>query len=348
MEQGSRQELPPPAPFYRSIFSEIEEVGWEHLVRSEEDLSSLSFRILDKNGRAHILEIALPRNYPESAPSIAADVPYICDIEWSKSSKLKNIVQQFREHLQKLQEFWSIMEDIDRNLWILDPKQPSLATSYRQICLGNDCSLLLNVYARNAWSLPECRFFGPDSTVNLLRNNWRKNSRKWTKDKHFHENLAILLETTLPRPHTVSNKNDEQVDCGICYAQYLPVDDEFGDNSGSAPDYTCENLSCSRAFHTVCLRDWLRSITTTRQSFDVLFGNCPYCSEPVAVKVSVLKGYLFMNRQNRISLVTLRTQKPFILFFFPITAFKSMNEFKQSRGGLQTSQQHTIRTTIRF
>ncbi|XP_010939326.2 uncharacterized protein [Elaeis guineensis] len=236
MEQGSRQELPPPAPFYRSIFSE--------------------------------------------------DVPYICDIEWSKSSKLKNIVQQFREHLQKLQEFWSIMEDIDRNLWILDPKQPSLATSYRQICLGNDCSLLLNVYARNAWSLPECRFFGPDSTVNLLRNNWRKNSRKWTKDKHFHENLAILLETTLPRPHTVSNKNDEQVDCGICYAQYLPVDDEFGDNSGSAPDYTCENLSCSRAFHTVCLRDWLRSITTTRQSFDVLFGNCPYCSEPVAVKVS--------------------------------------------------------------
>ncbi|KAG1366685.1 putative E3 ubiquitin-protein ligase FANCL [Cocos nucifera] len=189
-----------------------------------------------------------------------ADVPYICEIEWSKSSKLKNIVQQFREHLQKLQEFWSIMEDIDRNLWVLDPKQPSLATSYRQICL--------------------------DSIIDLLRKNWRKNGRKWTKDKPFHENLATLLETTLPRPHAVSNKNDEQVDCGICYARYLPLDDEFGDNSGSAPDYTCENLSCSRAFHTVCLRDWLRSITTTRQSFDVLFGNCPYCSEPVAVKVS--------------------------------------------------------------
>ncbi|XP_026659322.2 E3 ubiquitin-protein ligase FANCL isoform X2 [Phoenix dactylifera] len=282
MEQSRRREPPPPPPFYRSIFSEIEEVGWEHLIRSEEDLSSLSFRILDKKGRAHILEIALPRNYPEGAPSIAADVPYICDIEWSKSSKLKNILQQFRE---KLQEFWSIMEDIDRNLWILDPKQPSLATSYRQICLGNDCYLLLYVYARNPWSLPECHFFGPDSTVDLLRKNWRKNGRKWTKDKPFHENLATLLETTLPRPHTVSNENDEQVDCGICYAQYLPVDDEFGDNSGSAPDYTCENLSCSRAFHTVCLRDWLRSITTTRQSFDVLFGNCPYCSESVAVKV---------------------------------------------------------------
>lgn len=130
-----------------------------------------------------------------------------------------------------------------------------------------------------------------------------------TKDKPFHENLAILLETTLPRSHTVSNKNDEQADCGICYAQYLPVgkvdcliehllsslptylliedstvleDDEFGDNSGSAPDYTCENLSCSRAFHTVCLRDWLRSITTTRQYVEKIsspvFFSCSFDS----------------------------------------------------------------------
>ncbi|CAN0864986.1 E3 ubiquitin-protein ligase FANCL [Linum grandiflorum] len=55
--------------------------------------------------------------------------------------------------------------------------------------------------------------------------------------------------------------------------------------SGSATDYTCENTNCSRAFHSVCLGDWLRSITTTRQSFDVLFGNCPYCSDPVAIKI---------------------------------------------------------------
>nr|CAB3493401.1 unnamed protein product [Digitaria exilis] len=60
----------------------------------------------------------------------------------------------------------------------------------------------------------------------------------------------------------------------------------LGAHSGCATDYTCENPSCSRAFHSICLRDWLRSITTTRQSFDVLFGNCPYCSDPVAVKVA--------------------------------------------------------------
>lgn len=41
-------------------------------------------------------------------------------------------------------------------------------------------------------------------------------------DKPFHENLAALLERELPGP-SVSSKDDGQVDCGICYAQYLPV-----------------------------------------------------------------------------------------------------------------------------
>ncbi|CAN1183466.1 E3 ubiquitin-protein ligase FANCL [Linum perenne] len=61
--------------------------------------------------------------------------------------------------------------------------------------------------------------------------------------------------------------------------------DELGSMSGSATDYTCENTNCSRDFHSVCLLDWLRSITTTRQSIDVLFGICPYSSDPVPIKI---------------------------------------------------------------
>lgn len=103
------------------------------------------------------------------------------------------------------------------------------------------------------------------------------------KDRSFSENLTSILDIQLPQPPDV-RKDDLQAECGVCYAQYLPIDDELGLKSGSSTDYTCENNNCSRAFHSVCLRDWLRSITTTRQSFDVLFGNCPYCSSPVAVK----------------------------------------------------------------
>lgn len=43
------------------------------------------------------------------------------------------------------------------------------------------------------------------------------------------------------------------------------IDDELGAKSGSATDYTCDNITCNRTFHSVCLGDWLRSITTRRQ-----------------------------------------------------------------------------------
>ncbi|TVU45284.1 hypothetical protein EJB05_04766 [Eragrostis curvula] len=254
----------PPA-FYSSVFAQIEEIGWERLVSSTGDggVSCLVFRVVDGQGRVHLLEITLPMGYPSSPPSIAVGIPYLPEIKWSKSSRLKDVFCQFQEHLNILQEFWSTMEEIDKVLLVADPTKPTYAMSHRRIALGDDCYVLLNVDARKPSSLPE------------------------DAKKKFHENLAAVLDVALPAPPSVSSSNDdEQADCGICYAKHLPVDDELGTHSGCATDYTCENTSCSRAFHTFCMRDWLRSITTTRQSYDVLFGNCPYCSDPVAVKVT--------------------------------------------------------------
>lgn len=120
------------------------------------------------------------------------DVPYIFDLQWSINSRLKDVVQQFREvfvagfwrsyklfhyllvvtalgtwyisffqsaheflhslkdittifcaqHLEKLQEIWSILDDIDKSLCVVDPKQPSRSMSNRQINIGKplvDC-----------------------------------------------------------------------------------------------------------------------------------------------------------------------------------------------------------------
>ncbi|KAJ0704048.1 putative chromatin regulator PHD family [Helianthus annuus] len=274
--------------FSRAINAEIEEIGWEHLVRLAEDLSFVTFRVVDKKERVHMLEILLDKSYPNCAPSVSADVPYLFDLVWSRSSRLNDVVKQFKQHLEKLQQFWSAVEDIDQSLLVSDSAQLHRATSFRHINIGNDCSIILNTRVNDPRSLPECRFLGLDENVNLLRDKWRRNCNKWSKDKLFAENLATLLEFQLPGPPGVE-KNDQQIDCGICYSQFLPVDDELGPKSGSKTDYTCENTTCSKAFHSVCLGDWLRSITTTRQSFDVLFGNCPYCSQPVAVKIGARK-----------------------------------------------------------
>ncbi|XP_024931867.1 uncharacterized protein LOC107424969 isoform X5 [Ziziphus jujuba] len=232
------------------------------LLRDRRSWMGASGEIGDKKGREHILEIQLKRTYPKCPPSISA-------------------------HLEKLQEFWSILEDIDKSLWVDDMKA-SFATSYRQINIGNDSFIMLSINASDPRSLPEIRFLGSGPSVNVMRKTWQKNSKRWKKEKPFLENLASLLETHLPGPPDVL-KRDQQVECGICYAQNLPIDDELGNKSGCGTDYTCDNTNCSRAFHSICLGDWLRSITTTRQSFNVLFGNCPYCSEPIAVKINSSK-----------------------------------------------------------
>ncbi|WVZ60383.1 hypothetical protein U9M48_010417 [Paspalum notatum var. saurae] len=278
----------PPA-FYSSVFAQIEEIGWERLVSATGDdgMSCLTFRVVDEQGRIHLLEITLPMGYAASPPLIAADVPYLPKIRWSKSSRLKDVICQFQEHLKILQEFWSTMDEIDKVLLVVDPAKTTYAMSHRCIALGDDCYILLHVDAHKPSSLPECRFLGTDRKLDRLIMSWRKNRKKWDTKKKFHENLASILDFPLPAPPSASNvENNDQADCGICYATHLPVDDELGAHSGRPTDYTCDNPSCSRAFHSVCLKDWLRSITTTRQSFDVLFGNCPYCSDPVAVKIT--------------------------------------------------------------
>ncbi|KAG0503260.1 hypothetical protein HPP92_003332, partial [Vanilla planifolia] len=128
-----------------------------------------------------------------------------------------------------------------------------------------------------------CRFLGPEVATGIILKQWKRNGGKWSNDRPFIENLSLLLETKLHGPPKDCGAEDNQIECGICYAQYLPLVDDLGNNSRTTPDYTCNNPCCSRAFHTICLRDWLCSITTTRQSFDVLFGNCPYCLDVVAV-----------------------------------------------------------------
>lgn len=45
------------------------------------------------------------------------------------------------QHLENLQEFWSVLEEVDRDLWVLEPRQESHAASFRQICLGETCWL---------------------------------------------------------------------------------------------------------------------------------------------------------------------------------------------------------------
>uniref|UniRef100_A0A8Q3SIV1 FA complementation group L n=1 Tax=Homo sapiens TaxID=9606 RepID=A0A8Q3SIV1_HUMAN len=75
----------------------------------------------------------------------------------------------------------------------------------------------------------------------------------------------------------ILEKSDFTMDCGICYAYQL---------DGTIPDQVCDNSQCGQPFHQICLYEWLRGLLTSRQSFNIIFGECPYCSKPITLKMS--------------------------------------------------------------
>ncbi|TWW78489.1 E3 ubiquitin-protein ligase FANCL [Takifugu flavidus] len=70
-------------------------------------------------------------------------------------------------------------------------------------------------------------------------------------------------------------------ECGICYSYRL---------EDSIPDQVCNDPRCGQPFHQACLYEWLRGLPSSRQSFSVIFGDCPYCSKPITVKMAPQKS----------------------------------------------------------
>uniref|UniRef100_A0A9L0T8E0 FA complementation group L n=1 Tax=Equus caballus TaxID=9796 RepID=A0A9L0T8E0_HORSE len=100
----------------------------------------------------------------------------------------------------------------------------------------------------------------------------------WDKDPEnsLLQNLRDVLEIDFPA-RAILEKSDFSRDCGICYAYQL---------DGAIPDQVCDNSQCGQPFHQICLYEWLRGLLTSRQSFNIIFGECPYCSKPITLKMS--------------------------------------------------------------
>lgn len=62
----------PLAEFYVRIYSEIEEIGWEHVAWIAPNFMSIHLRFFDEAKREHLVQIQLSSDYPEREPSCNA------------------------------------------------------------------------------------------------------------------------------------------------------------------------------------------------------------------------------------------------------------------------------------
>ncbi|MBN3290796.1 FANCL ligase, partial [Polypterus senegalus] len=171
--------------------------------------------------------------------------------------------------LESLKQFWDVMDEIDEQTWVLEPEKPTRSATMRRIAIGNNVSLNIEVDPRHPKMLPECCFLGADHVVAPLKNKLNTNMHLWNPDYSILHNLKEVLEIEFTLPGS-QEKSSFSMDCGICYSYRLEA---------AIPDQVCNDPRCGQPFHQTCLYEWLRGLPSCRQSFNIVFGECPYCSK---------------------------------------------------------------------
>jgi len=155
------------------------------------------------------------------------------------------------------------------------------------------------------------RFLGSEAMVAPLRKKLIDGYNSWRNGVFLRQNLEDILGLELPQPRCYNQidgiegekrggrgggemHDADGMNCAICYSYKLLSENEDEDEkegeggivvvaAAATPEEYCDNPSCGKPFHKLCLAEWLRSDTSTKRAFDKLYGACPYCGAPVSV-----------------------------------------------------------------
>jgi len=268
------------AAMLEEMVREIGVVGWENLVYTNEQFTVLKFKHVDAAGSEHVITIKMAGDGGGGATKIVCltdlPVPFESRYTTSDEGAVSSIYNRFVQLVASFQSLWAVTDEVDRRCWILEPENVTHGCVYRRIALGKNASIYVQFDVARPTDFPECRLMGADNVIEPLKQKLNKNIDKWNSSVSVVENLSRLLETELPSCSSV-HKEDLNVTCGICYSYRLEQD---------IPDVSCDDSRCGQTYHNSCLVEWLRSLPTCRQSFNMIFGECPYCNKTLTVRLS--------------------------------------------------------------
>jgi E3 ubiquitin-protein ligase FANCL len=272
----------PSASYYEGLLRELDNIGWSHVHEIDETMRHIKLSAEDVSKRVHVVSLALPVEYPDSPPRVSAALPEQFTMQWTRGLNLCAVLDQFRDVLKLYQDIFDIMDDLDERCWVLEPERPLRSDVYRRIALGKHCSLRIELDPRAPHrAIPECRFLGSDAAVGPLRDSLNSNMHLWdTSGKvNLRDNLQNVLGSRLPEARNPADlsSQDMGLECGICYSYRL---------NEMVPDVACDRGTCAKPFHRTCLVEWLKALPDTRQSFETLFGACPYCDFHISVSLA--------------------------------------------------------------
>ncbi|TWW78488.1 E3 ubiquitin-protein ligase FANCL [Takifugu flavidus] len=210
------QSIPPPQ-YYSQLISEMETLGWSKLLFIDTAFQTLQLNAEDSSGRQHLLTVKLKPKHPAEAPDCSADLPLPLLINWTPQTTLDQLYGQFLLVLESLTRFWDVLDEIDRNTWILEPEKPCRSDTMRRIAIGNNVSIKVEVDPRHPEMLPDCCLLGAEhggcknqiGVVTPLRNKLNTNMHLWNPESDVLHNLQDVLEIEFPSPasHEKSEAN---------------------------------------------------------------------------------------------------------------------------------------------
>jgi len=283
----------------KAVLQQLKELGLEKVSELSSDFREIQLEASDSQGRAHLLHLQIPDNFPRDPPHTRLSIPAdTFNFTWASSSTISKIYEQFCEQLEMYQEYWNDVSEIRANLCILEPDNPGYATTSFTIDLGAGCSMLLqlnplfqpqeNVGGHVDINVPQLTFMGPDHTVSSLRDAFYGGLKEtWSPTLSTYDNLVNILKTD---DFSLKTKFDDSEDasegntpnmklfCGICCAFTL---------EGKIPDQICKSSGCGQSYHYTCLATWFNSLATTRADFDTIYGTCPTCMVAMEIPAGV-------------------------------------------------------------
>jgi E3 ubiquitin-protein ligase FANCL len=287
----------------RRLMHEIEyELGWDIIDSICSDLNVISVKIPDQKNREHIVDIYIPCEYPSEKPAISIKLPIVVNVEWKQHYHLIDVINHIKNLIYVHQEYFDTLDDLDKRVWVLEPTERTYAIACRRIAIDKMCSIIVTIDFEHPRVMCDIKFLGAQNRIEGIKNSMVNNSNQWNVLNSVKQNLEQVLEIQFisPKEH---NTNDFNIECNICYSYIEPsiattsvrtagarTNNNIQNHDGSGydgrtPDEICPNANCNRLYHHSCLKGWLQSLPSSRNSFGTLFGECPYCQESISIVI---------------------------------------------------------------
>jgi E3 ubiquitin-protein ligase FANCL len=265
----SKQEL----SVYEEMLNQLSPIE-NRISKFDVDKRQVQLALTDRCGRNHDVSITFPETYPAAQLLITADLP---EKFLPLSNNVVACIDQLQFILEKYQDVWDMLDDVDGNFRVTQPKNPSRNAMFRRIAVSETCALVMEIDPNAPRSIPAIQVLGSASEMEKYTARLRSIADVWDPQRPLRQNLVALFDIYQSRREECTDMDVSNINsCSICY-------DVMVEDGTDGVSFECQE--CKKQFHQDCLLEWVQTLPETRRSFNRVFAGCPNCHQSITISI---------------------------------------------------------------